>query len=405
MPEFVCRVGTPSGEVRVETHVAPDEAGVRADLQRRDLHVFEVKPRGFALPIGRFRIGGQAKKVPRRQFLLFNQQMVALVRAGLPLLQALDVVLERMPEGAFKVYLRDVRDRVKSGSALSDAFIAQGEAFPRVYAASLTAGERSGELATVMNRFLEFARKTERVRTRVRSALVYPAVLSVLSCGLVSILMFYVLPKFASFYGDFDAKVPAITRFVVGIATFLRSHWVIIVLGVVSSWVAFSAWRETPRGRLLIDRFLLRLPILGEVVRMYNVSTFSRTLSTLLSGGIPLLSSLQTTTTGLDNGVYVAAVTAVTDDVREGRALWDSLDRTHVFTDLAIELVKVGESTGSLDVMLVNVADFYDEQVDEMLTRVVSLFEPILLVVMGFVVGFLLLAMYLPIFNLSNVVD
>lgn len=405
MPEYICRVGTLSGDVRSETHVAPDEAALRADLARRQLHIFDIRQRGAAVTIGGLRIGAGARTVKRRDFLLFNQQMVALIRAGLPLLQALDSILERMPEGAFRRYLTDIRARVQSGQSLSEAFTAQGEVFPRVYAAALTAGERSGELATVMARYLQFAKKTEYVRTKVSGALIYPALLSAMSLGLVALLMFYILPKFSEFYVEFDAKLPGITLFVIGLATFLKSQIGLIAIIGVGGILAARAWRQTPPGRLFFDRLTLKLPGIGPVLRMYNIAQFTRTLSTLLSGGIPLVSSLQTTSGAVDNMEFVNATLAIGEDVRQGRPLWESIDRTGVMSDLTIELVKVGESTGSLDVMLSNIAEYYDEQVDEAMTRVVTMFEPILLVVMGALVGFLLLAMYLPIFRLAGTVE
>jgi type IV pilus assembly protein PilC len=328
--------------------------------------------------------------------------MVALIRAGLPLLQALDSVLQRMPEGAFRRYLTDIRERVQSGQAMSEAFIAQGEAFPRVYAASLTAGERSGELATVMGRYLQFAKKTEHVRTKVRAALIYPALLTIMSMGLVALLMFYILPKFSEFYGEFDAELPGITLFVITIAQFLRSQAVLIAVVLVGGILIARSWRQTDAGRMFFDALTLKVPIIGPVLRMYDIAQFSRTLSTLLAGGIPLVSSLQTTSGAVDNMVFAKATLDIAEDVRQGRPLWESIERTGIMSDLTIELVKVGESTGSLDAMLANVAEYYDEQVDDALTRVVSLFEPILLVTMGVLVAFLLLAMYLPIFRMAG---
>ncbi len=402
MPEFICRVGTPGGDVRTETHVAPDEASLRGDLLRRELHVFDVRLRRAGLGVGPIRIGAGIRRVSRRQFILFNQQMVALLKAGVPLLQALESTLERMPAGAFRRYLTDVRDRVRAGASLSEGFEAQGDAFPPLYSASLTAGERSGELATVMARYLSFAKKTQMLRTKVVSALIYPAVLVAVSLLSISALVFFSLPKFAAFYADFNAQLPAFTQAIIDATTWLRSNAAVTGIAIVVGIVAARWWRGTPGGRLVIDRTVLRLPLLGSVARMYNVAQFSRTLATLLSGGIPLLPSLQTVTGAMTNRVFVNACKTITDDVRQGKPLWESMDRTGAMTDLAIELCKVGEATGSLDVMLVNVADFYDEQVDENMTRVVSVLSPVIIVFMGFIVLVLLMAMYLPIFSLSG---
>ena len=401
MPEFVCRVGTPGGDVRLETHVAVNEAGLRTDLARRELHVFDIRVRRAGIGIGRLRLGGGVRRISRRDFILFNQQMVALLKAGVPLLQSLESTLERMPSGAFRRYLTDVRNRVRAGASLSDGFAAQGDAFPPLYSASLSAGERSGELATVMGRYLVFAKKTQMLRTKVISALIYPAVLVVVGLMSISALLFFSLPKFAAFYADFDSQLPAFTQAIISSTTWVSDHATIVGGAAVIAVIAARWWGATPAGRLTIDRVILRLPLLGSVARMYNVAQFSRTLSTLLSGGIPLVPSLHTVTGAMTNRVFINACNAITEDVRQGKALWESIDRTETMTDLAIDLCKVGEATGSLDVMLVNVADFYDEQVDENMTRVVSVLSPVIIVLMGFVVLVLLLAMYLPIFNLS----
>lgn len=402
MPEYVCRVGTPGGEVRVETHVASDEQSLRGELERRDLHVFDIRSRRLSLRVGGVRVGGGARKVKRRDFLVFNQELVTLLRAGLPLLQALDVLLERMKEGAFRQYLEDIREQVSSGAALSEAFAAQGEAFPRVYAASLTAGERSGELPSVLARYVSFAKRTEKVRSKVQAALIYPALLSVLSVGLIALLMFYILPQFSSFYLEFGQDLPPVTVFVVGIATFLQDNTVLIFGGLAALLLGLRVWHGTEPGRLALDSFQLRVPILGGVAREYNIAQLCRTLGTLLSGGIPLVAALQTTSGALSNRRFVAAIEKMATDVREGAALWDSIEKTGVTSDLTIEMIKVGEATGSLAEMLAAVADFYDDQVDDSMTRIVSLFEPILLILMGLLVAFILLAMYLPIFRLAG---
>ena len=386
----------------METHVAPNEDALRQDLVRRDLHVFEVKQRGGGIPIGKYRIGGGAKRVPRAQFLLFNQEFVTLLRAGLPLLQAIDVLLERMKQGPFRRYLTDIRERVAAGSALSEAFMAQAEAFPRVYAASLTAGERTGELPAVMQRYVDFAKKTERIRSRVTAALMYPTLLTIMSVGLICLLMFYILPRFSTFYSEFDQELPTLTVLLIDFARWLQGNGLYILVLAVASAIAAYAWKRTPAGRLFFDSLKLSIPIAGPVLRKYETSQFARTLATLLSGGIPLVSSLQTTAGAMGNRVFIDATHAIAEEVRQGKALWDSIEKTGAMSDLIIEMVKVGEATGQLASMLGNVAEFYDEQVDESLTRVVSLFEPILLVIMGVVVGVVLLAMYLPIFKLAG---
>jgi type IV pilus assembly protein PilC len=402
MPEFIARVGTPAGDIREETHVASDEQALRAELNQRDLHVFEVRSRGVGVSLGGLRVGGSAKRVPRRQFLLFNQELVTLIKAGLPLLQCLDVLLERMPEGPLQRYLSDVRDRVRSGSSLSEAFAAQGEAFPRIYSASLAAGERSGEMAAVVSRYVSFVRKTEQMRSKVTSALIYPTLLTFMSVALICLLLFYILPKFSTFFIEFDKDLPLLTDIVMRFALWLQGNGLIILGLVVIGTVAARVWYTTPPGRLFFHGLALRIPLAGVVLQKYNIAQFCRTMSTMLSGGIPLVPALQTTAGAVGNEVYVGAIRRATNEVSEGRPLWESLDDTGAMTDLAIEMIKVGEATGALAQMQSDVADFYDEQVDESMTRVVALFEPVLLVTMGCIIAVLLLAMYLPIFQLAG---
>ncbi len=402
MPEFIARVGTPAGDVREETHVASDEQALRVELARRDLHVFEVRSRRGGLSFGGLRLGGDAKRVPRRQFLLFNQELVTLIKAGLPLLQCLDVLLERMPDGPLCRYLTDVQDRLRSGEALSDAFAAQGEAFPRIYSASLAAGEQSGELGAVVGRYVDFMRKTESMRSKVTSALIYPALLTFMSVALICLLLFYILPKFSVFFLEFDKDLPVLTELVMSLATWLQSHGVLLLIVLVVAGGSARAWYSTPPGRFFFHGLILRVPLLGGILRKYNVAQFCRTMSTMLSGGIPLVPALRTTAGAVSNVVYVGGIERATQEVSEGRSLWEALDDTGVMSDLAIEMMKVGEATGAMAQMLSDVAEFYDEQVDESMTRVVALFEPLLLVTMGAVVAVLLLAMYLPIFQLAG---
>lgn len=402
MPEFIVRVGTPGGNIREETHVASDEESLRTELGRRDLHVFEMRSRRAGFTIGKLRLGGSAKRVPRRQFLLFNQELVTLIKAGLPLLQCLDVLLERMPEGPLQRYLSDVRDRVRSGAALSDAFAAQGEAFPRIYSASLAAGERSGEMAAVVSRYVDFVRKTEQMRSKVTSALIYPALLTFMSVALICLLLFYILPKFSTFFIEFDRELPVLTELVMKFALWLQGNGLVILALVIAGGVASRVYYGTPQGRYFFHGLALRIPLAGTVLKKYNIAQFCRTMSTMLSGGIPLVPSLQTTAGAVGNEVFVAAIQRARTEVSEGRPLWQSLDDTGAMSDLAIEMMKVGEATGALAQMQSDVADFYDEQVDESMTRVVALFEPVLLVTMGCIIAVLLLAMYLPIFQLAG---
>jgi type IV pilus assembly protein PilC len=395
MPEFMCRVATPAGEVFERSYVADDEAALRRDLDNQDLMVLDFRRRSPLLQqlAKTFRIKGN---VSGREFLLFNQELSALVRAGLPIVPSLDILLERRKNESFKRALVDVRDRVKSGESLSEAFTAQGDMFPPLYSASLASGERSGELANVLQRFIAYSQKLLSIQRKVVSALIYPIILLVLSSGLVALMVFYIIPRFNEFLKDFGAELPLITKIIVGTAMTLAGNWQIVLLIVVGSVVGVMAWSRTLGGRLFFDRMKLRLPLVGGVVRNYAQNRFTRTLGTLQAGGIPMVTSLELSARAVGNLVYERELVKVAANVREGKSLWESLLETGLIADITVQMIKVGESTGMLVEMLQNASDFTDEEIDTQLTRLVSMIEPLMLVFMALVVATMLLSIYLP---------
>ncbi len=396
--QFVCRYGTPDGRVLTKVQDGADASSVRHELERQGFHIFEVKPRGslfnFELPFSRKR-----RRMPLDEFLAFNQEMAALLRAGLPLLQALDLMLERIEEPHLRQVLTEIRDQVKSGVELSDAFAGFGDMFPPLYAATLKAGERSGELESVIRRFIRYLRLVSTARKKVVSALIYPSVLIGLSIGMLAVLAIYVVPSFSKFYRDLDAELPAITQVTLGVSFWLRDNFLLLLGGLLVTGVVLGNWRRTPAGRLFFDRLRLRLPIVGDIFHYFSLSEFCRSLGTLLTGGIPLVSALDTAVNAVSNRHVSGALAPVIDEVRQGQAFNDALDRTKVFPNLAIDMIKVGEATGSLDEMLSSVSDYFDETVETRVQRLLTLVEPIMLVVMGFLVALLLISIYLPMFG------
>jgi type IV pilus assembly protein PilC len=391
----MCRVATPAGEVFERSYVADDEAALRRDLDNQDLMVLDFRRRSPLLQqlAKTFRIKGN---VSGREFLLFNQELSALVRAGLPIVPSLDILLERRKNESFKRALVDVRDRVKSGESLSEAFTAQGDMFPPLYSASLASGERSGELANVLQRFIAYSQKLLSIQRKVVSALIYPIILLVLSSGLVALMVFYIIPRFNEFLKDFGAELPLITKIIVGTAMTLAGNWQIVLLIVVGSVVGVMAWSRTLGGRLFFDRMKLRLPLVGGVVRNYAQNRFTRTLGTLQAGGIPMVTSLELSARAVGNLVYERELVKVAANVREGKSLWESLLETGLIADITVQMIQVGESTGMLVEMLQNSSDFTDEEIDTQLTRLVSMIEPLMLVFMALVVATMLLSIYLP---------
>lgn len=395
--QFTCRLGTPDGRVIQEVHSASNERALRRDLERRGLHLFEAKASGLSFSMPSFR--RRPKPVSQEAFMIFNQELASLLKAGLPLLQALDLMLERMKEGPIRDVLTDIRDRVRSGEEMSDAFSRYSEMFPRLYPASLKAGERSGDLENVLRRFVRYLKLVGQARKRITSALVYPIVLVVLSMSMVGVLALFVIPKFEEFFLTLDVELPLPTRMILGMSSFLVENIVWVVLSVVAVVFFFRRWSRTTLGRLTLDRLKLRIPLVGSILHRFSLSEFSRSLGTLLTGGIPLVSAFEIATEAIGNAFVRSRLVPRIQQVREGQPFYQALEDSGVFYPLAINLVKVGEETGALDEMLTNVSDFFDEQVETQLGRVLSLLEPLLMVFLGLIVAMILLSIYLPLFS------
>ncbi len=401
--EFRCRLGTPDGDVIESVYVADSEAHLRHELEHKGMCVLALRPRRgvgsipLELP--------QRRRIPPREFLVFNQELATLLKAGMPLVQSLDILRDRLTNSLFKSVLDDVHDKVRAGTALSDAFAAHGDLFPGVYTASLMAGEKSGSLETVLRRYVAYMKIIGTVRRRTLAALVYPAVLVVLSLIVVSIIVLRVVPEFADFYASFGKDLPFITRAIVGISAFIRAYILLIVAGIAIIVASVVTWLKRPEQRRRFDRWVLRMPAVGWTVKKFVTSQLARTLATLLGGGIPLVNAIEITGRSIGNRYMARQFEIVGQKVREGGAFAAALDEQKVFPAVAVKMAEVGESTGALGDMLNSLADFYDEEIETDLARFVTLVEPALLVLMGLVIATLLLALYTPLFQLSGVVS
>jgi type IV pilus assembly protein PilC len=399
MPEFIVRVGTPDGTI-TERHVQAISAHAAEDeLRQQGMHVFDAKRGSVSL---RDLLPRGKKVISTEMFLLFNQELLALVKAGLPILQSFDIMLERQKNLRFKEVLTDVREKLKSGIALSDAFASYGDAFPPIYSTSLRAGERSGDLEGVLRRFLRYQKIIVNLRKRVIGALIYPTVLIVLSVGMVFIMLTKVIPKFAEFYEGFGAELPWFTTLMIGVSKTLNTNLPIVVIVLVGGFFLFRRWINTS-GRITWDRLKLRMPLSGGVLHRFAIMQFTQSLGTLLSGGTPMVPAIEIASQSVTNKSIASKIFGIVQNVREGEPLWRSLENTGAMSDLAVEMIKVGESTGALTEMLGNVSEFYDEEIESRLTRMVAAIEPLILVFMGVVIAILLYAFYLPLFQLSNV--
>ncbi len=394
MPEFIAKVGTSDGVVMERTFTADSEDALRSDLQGRDYLVFNVRRKsGWLDVIPGF---GPGRGVRMKEFLLFNQELAALIRAGLPIIASLEILIERRKNQTFKKALMDVRDKVRGGASMSEAFLEQGEMFPGIYSATLASGERSGEIANVLLRYIGYQKTMMALRRKVTSALIYPAILFVLMIALVVILITFVVPKFTEFYKDFGADLPLLTRVLIGVSAFVTHNGLLLVASIAVALVAVRAWLRTPAGKLARDRFLVRVPVVGPVFHRFAVSRFTRTLGTLIAGGIPAVTALGMSARAVGNLEFETRLLEVERKVREGSSLWEALEATALFNDIAIEMTRVGESTGSLAEMLSNISDFYDEEIETRISTIMVFIEPTMLVVMGGFVVLIMLAIYLP---------
>ena len=399
--EFRCRLASPSGEIVEGVYAAETEARLRHELDEKGLYVLSLQPKGS--------VAGLSVRLPRRtsvpsaEFLIFNQELATLLKAGMPLVQSLDLLRQRVSSPVFRTVLDDVYQRVRSGTALSDAFSTHGALFPSVYTASLLAGERSGSLDAVLRRFVEYSKIVATVKRKMVSALIYPAILVTLAFILVSIIVLKVVPAFSDFYATFNAQLPLITRAVVRLSVFLRAQVVFILLATGAAVAALTVWFRQPGQKIRIHRLLLGVPFLGVIALKFATSQMARTLATLLGGGLPLVNAIDIAARSVGNQFIAHQLDNVAVRVREGESFAAALERRGVFPDVAVKMAEVGESTGALQDMLNTVADFYDEEISTNTERFVTLVEPVLLVIMGIVIASLLLALYIPLIELSSV--
>ena len=397
-PQFTIKAGWPDGSIAEEAVLARDPGTARLEVERRGGHVFEIRRKGLSLGAR----AGRRRRVKMADFLIFNQEMIALLKAGLPVVHSFEILLERQESPVLRRVLGDVRERVNAGASISEAFAEQGDLFPRLYWTSLKAGEKSGEIETVLRRYLKYQRTVMALSRKVVSTLVYPAILILLSAVLITILMTVVIPKFQDFFSEFGGELPLLTVIVIRSAGFFRSHFFVLAAGVGLLAFLASRWIRTPSGAEKRDALMLKLPIIGGIFRRFGITQFTRSLATLLGGGTPLVPALENAGEAIGNRYLSRKVRDVVPRVREGGELWRALEDTGLFTNLTIEMVKVGETSGALEEMLSSVSEFYDEEIDTLLARVISFVEPVILVLMAGVILTILLSVYLPIFRLMS---
>ena len=399
MAEFVLKYADPRGEMHQQVAEAGSEKELRDRYSQQGFLIYSVKQRREIAGIA---MGGTRKtKINLEKFLIFNQQFVTLVRAGLPILKALDLLSERLTDSKLAPHIKAVRDEVRNGALLSDAFAKQA-VFPPIYVTSVLAGEKSGALGEVLDRFITYQKLALAVRKKLLLSLVYPCLLITLVISLMVFLVTFVVPKFADLYNSMGAQLPAATRILIAVGTTARSYILFGFLTLVVAAIAFRFWAKTDKGQVTVDRWRLRTPLVGEVWIKYQVAQFSRVLSTLLVGGIPLMQALETASSSLGTKLLKNTLGEAGMRVREGVSLSAALTQTKIFPGLSIDMIEVGESTGALPQMLASVAEFYEDDVNTRMAASLSLIEPAIMIFMGGFVTFVLVALYLPIFSLAD---
>ena len=399
MAEFLIKVADDRGHLLQQVETGYSESEVRDRFVQQGYLVYWVKPRGL-FAAGEFRLP-RRRGVKQSQFVIFNQQFLTLIKAGLPILNSLELLIKRQKDAYLRSLLENVRDRVKSGELLSGAFAAQG-AFPKIYPTTLLAGEKSGNMEEVLGRYISFQRLALTFKKKLAVSLVYPALLVTVVCFMLVFLITYVVPEFAKLFENLNAKLPAITVLMLAVGTTAQKYAPVFAIGLVLLVVFVWRWKNTERGSEHIDRAILWLPLLGQIWLKYQVANFARMLSTLLSGGLPLVQALETAGDSMSSRRILNGISEAASRVREGRTLAGSLEEQKMFPDLSVEMIEVGESTGALPAMLNSVAEFYEEDVQTALGAAMALIEPVILIIMAVFVGGVLISLYMPIFTLGS---
>lgn len=399
MAEFLIKVADERGRMLQQVESGISESEVRERFAQQGFLVYWVKPKGLL-------VGGKVarrKKVKASPFLVFNQQLLTLLKAGLPVLGSMDLLIKRQKDAYFRSLLQNVRERVKGGELLSEAFAAQ-HAFPKIYTTTLMAGEKSGNMDEVLTRYVNFQRLALTFKKKLAVSLIYPTLLVSVVLLMLVFLVTYVVPQFAKLYSDLHADLPAITLFMMEVGTHAQRYAPIalVILGLLIFLI--WRWKATDRGAVAMDRFTHKLPLAGDIWLKYHVSTFSRMLSTLLTGGMPLVPSLETAGASMNSRTILNGLQRASERVREGQSLARSLEEQNIFPDLSVEMIEVGESTGALPAMLNSVAEFYEEDVQTALAGAMALVEPVILIIMAVFVGGILISLYLPIFTLGSAI-
>jgi len=401
MPLFICKIGSADGKIVEKEFESASADILKQSLTSQGFFVFSISKKPFQFL---WKKGSSRKKIDTKGLITFNQELLVLIKAGLPIIQALDTILERIEKGRLAEVLEIIRDDIKGGSSLSDAFERHPSAFSHLYIASIRAGERTGDLPQTIKRYITFLKKTEGFRKKVITALFYPGILLSVAFVAVSLLLVYVVPTFSQVYADAGSKLPTPTLILIGFTSMLRRYFILLVAAVFFGIYLFKKWLKTEPGRIAFDGFTLRIPLFGDIISKYSIVSFTRTLATIIESGIPIVESLKMSVGTLNNKVLEQKLSLAIRRVEEGVSLSVAIDGAKLMPTLALRMLSVGESTGSLEEMLEGISDYFEEELDQRLHLLSTAIEPAIMIIMGVVIGTIIVTMYLPVFKLGGTV-
>jgi type IV pilus assembly protein PilC len=402
MPVYAYQGRTVNGQVETGSLEVPTREDAVKELRRRRIIATSVKEQRGSVQL---RLPGRGRgRIRVRDLVIFTRQFATMVNAGLPLVQCLDILSKQSESAAFGKLVSEVMHEVESGSTLSEALAKHPRAFDNLYVNMVDAGEAGGILDDILLRLATYLEKAEGLKRKVKSAMTYPAVVLTVAGGATIFMLLVIIPTFAKVFTEFGGELPLPTRIVMGMSDFLKTFWWVLGLGIAGIVTAIKRYYRTPAGRLKIDGMLLRAPVLGSILRRSAIARFTRTLGTMMTSGVPILTALDITARTAGNMVIEKAIIAVKDSIGEGETIAAPLREAGVFPPMVVQMISVGEETGALDKMLEKIAIFYDEEVDVAVDTLTSIIEPVMIVVMGGIVGGMVVAMYMPMFKLIQVV-
>ncbi|NVN92426.1 MAG: type II secretion system F family protein [Desulfuromonadales bacterium] len=401
MALYTCKLGTSDGKILYRELEASEPEVLHKSLEEQGFFVFEVKKKSFQFLMDKSR---SRRHIDNRSLLTFNQEMLVLIKAGMPIMQVLNTILERHDSGKLSEILNLVREDVKSGVSLSSAMEKHGRAFPHLYIASIRAGERTGDLVNTIRRYIQYLKRVDGIRKKIVAAMFYPAIIVVVAFFAVTLLLIYVVPTFSQIYADAGSQLPLPTQILIAFTTFLRRFFLLGIALVAGAIALLRSWAATEKGKYILDRFKLRVPLLGSMYSKYSVAGFTRTLATVLGSGIPIIESLRMSIGTLNNVFMEKRLFEAVRFVEEGGTLSDAFERIAIMPPLALRMLGVGESTGALEDMLSDISDYLEDELEERMQVLTTAIEPAVMVVMGVVVGVIIITMYLPIFKIAGTV-